>query len=199
MLIIRFIMAHMGPQHTRRGRKPDRLAPALQMGLNAHKRPHTPYPRLRILRMQPRLLPSTSSHAAYCYSRAASLCNLAPRLSLPPYPMPHLPSMPLPVLVLALVPAAAPDPLPSAPSQPPLPAVPPASPPSRKPLPSSPPRCLPPAVPVTAAPAAPSLAVLRHSPCRAHPAFPMATSWPWLVAPAQDATMLRHSWRHCSA
>ena len=39
MLIIRFNMVHMGPQHTQCGRKPARLAPALQMGLNAHKRP----------------------------------------------------------------------------------------------------------------------------------------------------------------
>ena len=39
MLIIRFIMVHTGPQHTQCGRKPARLAPVLQMGLNAHKRP----------------------------------------------------------------------------------------------------------------------------------------------------------------
>ena len=41
MLIIRFIMVHMGPQHTQCGRKPAQLAPVLQMGLNAHKRPLT--------------------------------------------------------------------------------------------------------------------------------------------------------------
>ena len=41
MLIIRFIMVHMGPQHTQCGRKPARIAPVLQMGLSAHKRPLT--------------------------------------------------------------------------------------------------------------------------------------------------------------
>ena len=39
MLIIRLVMAHMGPKHTQYGQNTARLAPVLQIGLKGHVRP----------------------------------------------------------------------------------------------------------------------------------------------------------------